>query len=95
MRRSGSRGTVMPVRSWESRRRAGVSLEAGPQRRRGVVQSGLGRPERDAKAVGDLGQRQPEVVVEHEDGALLEGEPPEGAVELVAVVDGQEIAGLG
>ena len=33
--------------------------------------------------------------MEDEDGALLEGEPPEGSLELVAVVDGQNRRSLG
>ena len=33
--------------------------------------------------------------MEDEHGALLERQPPEGALELVAVVDGQDLAGVG
>ena len=55
-----------------------------------MVEPGLRGPEWDAESIGHLGQRQPEVVMEDEDGALLEGQPPEGALELVAVVDGED-----
>jgi hypothetical protein len=59
-----------------------------------VVESGLGRAERYAEAIRDLGQRQADVVMEDEYGPLLEREPPEGSVELVAVVDSQDSVGL-
>ena len=32
--------------------------------------------------------------MEDEDRSLLDGEPPEGPLELVAIVDGQDVAGL-
>ena len=38
---------------------------------------------------------QPDVVVKDEDGALLEREPAKGALELVAVVNGQDVGRLG
>ncbi len=81
-------------RSLEIDERAGVRLEARPQRRRRVVQSGLRGPEWDVESVGHLVQGQIEVVMEDEDGALLERQPPEGALELVAVVDAQNLVGV-
>ena len=44
-------------------------------------------------SVRHLGDRKPEVVVEDQDGALLDGEPPEGPFEQVAVVHGQVLVG--
>ena len=58
------------------------------------MEAGLRRPARDAEAIRHLGQRQPDVVVEDEHGPLLEGQPPEGSLELVAIVDGQDLARL-
>ena len=52
-----------------------------------MVHAGLHGPEGDTDANRHLGQRKPEVVVEDQDGALLDGEPPEGTLELVPVVD--------
>jgi len=72
----------------------GVGFEAGSKRRRGVVQSGLRGPDGDGKSIGHLDQREVEVVMEDENRPLLERESPEGALELVAVVDGQDSLGL-
>ena len=57
------------------------------------MHSGLDRPERDAYANRHLGQGQPEVVVEDQDGALLDGEPPKGALELIPMFDIQVLVG--
>ena len=73
--------------------RPGVSLDAGPERPRGVVQAGLRSPDGNSGSCRHLGDRKPEVVVEDQDGALLDGEPPEGALEQVAVVHGQVVVG--
>jgi hypothetical protein len=73
---------------------ARVSVQACPERRRGVVESRFGRAERNAQPVRKLRQRQPDVVVEHEDGSLLQRQPPEGALELVAIVDAEKTAEL-
>ena len=94
MRRSGSRGAVMPVAPVES---DGVRASASRLARSaavGVVEPGLRGPDGDAEALGDLGSGQAEVVVEDEHGPLLEGESPEGSLELVAVVDGQDLSGV-
>src|SRR3954451_23916745 len=97
MRRSSGWGLVscscqsLPRR----RRRAGVSLEACPQRGSRVVQSGLCRPEWNTKVCGHFGQWQPDVVVKDKDSALLEREPPEGALQLIAIVDAQDVVRLG
>jgi hypothetical protein len=58
------------------------------------MESGLGGPDGDAKAVRYLGQREPEVVVEDEDGPLLDRQPAEATFELIAVVDGEDLAGV-
>src|SRR6478672_1848055 len=99
--RQGTCGSDRPdaARSCESLlgngRRAGVGFEAGAQRLRRVVEPRLRRAERDVETNRDVRQRQVEVVVEDEHGPLLEGEPPEGPLELVAVVDGQDARRLG
>jgi hypothetical protein len=54
------------------------------------MEPGLDGPDRDVEVHRDLGLRQAQVVVEDEDRSLLEGEPPEAPLELVAVVDGQD-----
>ncbi len=72
----------------------GRPLEAGPERVGGVMESGLGGPDGDTETVGNLGQGEADVVVEDEDGPLLDREPPEGPVELIAVVDGGDLARL-
>jgi hypothetical protein len=59
------------------------------------METGLGGPDRDTESFGHFGEWQPDVVVEDEHGALLEGEPPEGALEFVVVVDGHVLARLG
>ena len=80
-------------RSWGSRS-SGVSFDAGPERSRGVMQLDftvpMGMPVRAA-----IRDREPEVVVEDEDGPLLHGEPPEGALEQIAVIHGQVFVGAG
>jgi hypothetical protein len=59
------------------------------------METGLHGPEGDPKAIGDLGHRQLQVVVEDEHGALLERQPPEGTLHLVAVGDRLEAVGAG
>ena len=54
----------------------------------GVVQSGAGRARGDAEELGDLHERQPEVVVQDEDRPLLDREPAERPLQFVAVGDG-------
>ena len=58
------------------------------------MQPGLRGPDRDTEVIGYLDQRQAEVVMEDEDGPLLEGEAAKRPLELVAVIDGQDVAGL-
>ena len=81
------------VRSCDVEDVLSVGLEAGPERSFRVMHAGLDRPDGNAESLGDLGQRKAEVVVEDQDGALLDGEPSEGALELVAVFDGQVLVG--
>jgi hypothetical protein len=47
------------------------------------MHAGLDGPDGNAKANRHLGQAEPEVVVEDQDCALLDGEPPKGTLELV------------
>ena len=49
------------------------------------MESRSGRARRDAEQLGDLHERQPEVVVQHEDGPLIDRQSPVGPLELVAI----------
>jgi hypothetical protein len=51
------------------------------------MHAGLHGPYGDAKPNRHVGQWKPEVVVEDQDGALLDGEAPEGALQLVSILD--------
>ena len=51
------------------------------------MQSGSNRPGGDAEDVGDLVERQVEVVVQHHHRTMVDGEAPEAALELVAIDD--------
>jgi hypothetical protein len=53
------------------------------------MHAGLHSPVGDTKANRHFGQPKPEVVVEDQDGALLDGETPKGALELVPVLNVQ------
>jgi hypothetical protein len=55
----------------------------------------LDGPDWHAKTICDVGQRKPDVVVEHEYRSLLEGEPAEGSVELIPVVHSQDAVRIG
>ena len=55
---------------------------------RGVVQSRSGRARGDLQHLGDLHERQPEVVVQDEDRPLVDREPAERPLQFVAVGDG-------
>ena len=70
-----------------------VGVERGSERARRVMESGAGRPDRDAEDVGDLGERQAVVVLEHEDRALVGRQAAEAAFELVAVGDRPKSSG--
>ena len=50
----------------------------------------MGRPDRDTEHLGNPVERQVEVVVQHHHRAMIDGEPPETALELIAVDDGAE-----
>src|SRR4029078_2185118 len=62
----------------------------GPVR---VEQAGARGPRGDAEGLGDLRGGVPLEVVEHEDRALLCGEPPESALQLVPLDDRDEVVG--
>jgi hypothetical protein len=52
----------------------------------------VARPEGlGAQATGDVGARQVEVVVPHDDRSLFDRQPPEGPLQLIAVVDRVDI----
>ena len=61
----------------------------------GVMEPGTDRSGGKSKEVGDLRGLVAHVVTEHEDRALVGGEPTEPAVELVAIGQGQEIVRCG
>ena len=52
-----------------------------------MVESGSDRPGGDAERLGDLVERHVEVVVQDHDGPMVDGEPAEAALELVAIDD--------
>ena len=47
------------------------------------MEPGLERADRDVEDSGRLGIRQPEVVVDHEHGTLLGGQPTKASLQLV------------
>ena len=69
------------------RRRSRVGLEGRAQPAHRVMKSGSDRPDGDAERLGDLVERQVEVVVEDHHRAMVDGESPEAALELVAIDD--------
>ena len=69
------------------RPRAGVSLEGRAQPPHRVMESGTDGPGGDAERLGDLVERHVQVVVEDHHGPMVDGEPPEAALELVAIDD--------
>ena len=69
--------------------------EGVPEPVDGVVESRSGRARGDAEQLGDLHERQPEVVMQHEDRPLLDREMPEGPLELVAIGDRRRVVGRG
>ena len=69
------------------RRRARVGLEGRAQAAHRMMQTGADRPDGDAERLGDLVERQVQVVVQHHHRAMVDGEPPEAALELVAIDD--------
>ena len=68
-------------------RRPGVGFESRAQATHRMMKSGADRPGGDAERLGDLVERHVEVVVQDHDGAMVDGEPPEAALELVAIDD--------
>ena len=62
-------------------------VERGTERAGGVVKSRPGRSVRDAERFGDRHEGQAHVVVEDEDGPLVERELAECPLQLVAIVD--------
>jgi len=57
------------------------------------MHAGLHGPDGDAKSNRHIGQWKPEVVVEDQDGALLDGEPPESTLELVPMLNELVVVG--
>lgn len=58
------------------------------------MKPGLDRAQRDTERPGDLAERQVEVVVQHEDRALLRRQSPETAIERVAVATLRVVSGI-
>src|SRR5215203_3947436 len=52
---------------------------------------GFHGPRWDVESVGDVGEGQAEVMMEDQDGTLLEREPAKGSVKLVPIVDRQDL----
>ena len=68
-------------------RRPRIGVERRAQRAHRVMESRVGRPDRDAEDLGDPVERQVEVVVQHHHRAMVEGQAAEAALELVAIDD--------
>ncbi len=54
------------------------------------MESRTGRPGRDADCVGDLDQGQAGVVMQDEDGPMLDRQAPEGPFEDIPIDDGEQ-----
>ena len=67
--------------------RSVIRLDGGAQQTGRIMETRSSRPGRDAERLGDLDQGQALVVVQDEDGAMLDAQAPEGAIERVAIVD--------
>ena len=72
-------------------RRPLVRLDGGPECVNRVVDPRLGSSHRDVERVRDLGNRQTEVEVEYDGGALPRLESPEAALELIVVADHPDV----
>src|SRR3990172_1846145 len=72
-----------------------IRIKGGAHGAMGVIERGAVRPGGKSREVADPGGLVAHVVTEHEDRALVGGEPTEPAVELVAIGQGQEIVGGG
>jgi len=57
----------------------------------GVMEAGTNRSRGESENFGDLARLVANVVAEHEDGALVGGQPAEAAVELVSICDAQQL----
>ena len=68
--------------------RVGVERRTQPAHR--VMKSGTDRPEGNAEGLGNLLERQIEVVVQHHDRTMVDGQSPESTLELIAVDDRAE-----
>lgn len=64
-----------------------VRLERGSHRGDAAMEPGLGGPRGDREDVGYIGEWQSDVMVENENGALIEIEACEPSVDLVALSD--------
>src|SRR3954454_6909933 len=51
------------------------------------VEPGLEGPEGNVERVGRLAVAQPEVVMQHENGALFRGQPPKPAIDAIPTLD--------
>ena len=67
-------------------RDAVAGRDRGSERASRVVEPGPDRAVRHAEDVGDLAQRQPDVVMEHDHGSVLGSQLGECAIELVAKI---------
>ena len=88
-----SHAVVMPASFSESLRRLRL-LESGAQRSGCIVQTRSRSPVRDAERFGHRHQGQAHVVMQHEDRALVEGEPAKGLLQLVTVHNRLDVVGV-
>ena len=69
-------------------------VERGSERPRRVMEARSSRPVRDPERLGDLDERESDVVVEHEDCPLIERQLPERTIELVPIADRADLVGV-
>lgn len=74
---------------------SGIGIERGSQGPHGVMKSGSNGPGGNAKRVGDLLEGHVQVVVEHDDRAMVDREPTESPLELIAIDDRSGAVGHG
>ena len=75
------------------RHRSRVGVEGRAQRTHRVEESRSNGADGNAERLGDLDERKVEVVVQHDDGAVINRQPAECTLQLVAVSDGRDVIG--
>ncbi len=77
------------------RHRSRVGVEGRAQCTHRVEKSGSNGADGNAERLGDVDERKVKVVVQHDDCAVVDRQPPERTLQLVAVSDGRDVIGSG